>query len=98
MKDWGEDSLTEGTKVRKIGVACRLNGRESLCPTSTFIPCKSVETDFMNETYRVDGGTGDHEGYLQLARDKEGEDTAFLRHFYRVEWLFFGFGFEVREF
>jgi hypothetical protein len=95
MKDRGENSLTEGSKVRKIGVAGRLNGRESLGPTSTFIPCKSVKTDFMYKTYRVNGGTGDHEGYLQLARHKEGEDTAFLRHFYRVEWFFFGFGFEV---
>lgn len=72
MKDRGKDSLTEGTKVSKIGVAGRLNGREALCPASTFIPCKSIETDFMNETYRVDGRTCDHESYLQLARHREG--------------------------
>jgi hypothetical protein len=71
MKDRGEDSLTEGTKVRKIGVTGRLNGRESLGPASTFIPGQSVETDFMHETYRVDGRTGDHEGYLQLAGKQE---------------------------
>ena len=71
MKDRGEDSLTEGMKVREIGVAGRLNGSESLGPTGAFIPRQSVETDFMHETYRVDGRMSDHEGYLQLAGNQE---------------------------
>jgi len=67
MKDWGEDSLTKRSKVGEIGVACGLNGCESLSPAGTFIPCQSAETDFVDETNRVDGWTGDHEGYFQLA-------------------------------
>ena len=67
MKDRIKNSLTEGTKVREIGVAGRLNRSESLGPTGALIPCQSVETDFMHETYRVDGRTCDHEGYLRLA-------------------------------
>ena len=69
MKDRSEDSLTEGTKVRKIGVAGRLNGRESLSPATTFIPCQSIETDFMHETDRVDGRTCDHEGYFAISEE-----------------------------
>jgi len=64
VKDRSKNSLTQGAKVREIGVAGRLNGCETLCPAGAFIPCESVETDFVHQTHGVNGRTGYHESYL----------------------------------
>ena len=82
MKNRIQNSLTEGAKVSEIGVTGRLYGREALGPTSTFIPCDCVETDFVDETDGIDWWPCEHECYCKLAREHESYgDTAFLRHF-----------------
>jgi len=61
VKDGIEDRLTERAKVSEIGVTGRLYRREPLGPTSPFIPCECIETDFMDDTDGVDGWPCEHE-------------------------------------
>ena len=61
VEDWIQDGFAEGAKVGEVGVTGRLYGRETLGPTSAFIPRKGVETDFVDEMDGVDGWTCQHE-------------------------------------
>ena len=72
VEDRIQDGFAEGAKVDEVGVAGRLYGRETLGPTSAFIPCEGVETDFMDETDGVDGWTCKHERHCQLVEKGTG--------------------------